>query len=376
MAFTPPFCPNPACDHHHERPHHTRWWVKKGSFHTQRDGPIPRFICRSCGTTCSPQTFSLEYQVKKHIDLRRLFRSINSASGIRDIAREFGVTDKVILNRISRLARQAIGMTASLRAGHELAEDLVADGFESFVYSQYFPNNFTILVGADSQVLYLTDYAQMNRKGRMTPGQKRRRDHLKLKFPVEPGEISASFARITRSMAGMWARSPGKRKLRLNTDEKLEYEPCLRDNPQIRSAMDNGQFVHHQTNSKLPRTHTNPLMAVNYFDREIRKDQANHCRQTLQWSKDVNRSMDRMMVYGAYHNFFKHFRIKDRKDLLHAEVAGMGRATIDRHKRRFFTRRYFLDWLELEESEWRTWFGTWKTPVKPFRVDVPATLAA
>lgn len=376
MAFKPPFCPNSECRNHQSEAGVGRWWSRKGFFMTRRDGPVQRFICRSCGVTFSSQTFSVEYGVNKHIDLRRLFRSINSASGIRDIAREFRVTDKVILNRISRLARQAIGMTASLRKTFTLSEDLAADGFESFVHSHYFPNNYTILVGKASQMLYVVDYAQMNRKGRMTEGQKRYRDLLISKFPIEPGQITASFARITRSMVEMWDQSPDMHRLTLDTDEKLEYHRCLSAHPRIRRALARGRFVHRQTNSKLPRTLSNPLMAVNYFDREIRKDQANHCRRTLQWSKDVNRSMERMVLYAAYHNFFKRFRIKEKDDVLHGQAAGIDRRSIEQHKRRFFTRRYHFSQLALQESEWRTWYGTWKTPVKDFRVAVPKTLAA
>jgi hypothetical protein len=308
--------------------------------------------------------------------LRRLFHSINSGSGIRDLARELRVTDKVILNRLSRLARQAIGMAAGLRRGHELAEDLVADGFESFVYSQYFPNNYTLLVGAESQFLYVIDYAQLSRKGRMTAGRKRHRDRLKRKYPIEPGQVGDSFRRITGSMAFWWQKSTVQPHLTLDTDQKAEYQRVLAGDPFWRRAATRGWFVHRRTHSSAARTLANPLMAVNYFDREIRKDQANHCRRTLQWSKDVDRSMERMMIYGAYHNYFKPFRIKDRVDVLHAEVAGFSRKEVDRHKRRFFTRRYFFRHLGLEESEWRTWFAIWKTPIKPFRVDVPPSLAA
>lgn len=376
MSFSPRFCPNSSCIHHHPSGSRARWWVRKGFFPTKRDGPVQRFQCTSCGKTFSTQTFSVDYFVKKRINLRRLFRSINSSSGIRDIAREFRVTDKVILNRLSRLARQAIGMSASLRDGHELVENLVADGFESFVYSQYFPNNYTILVGSRSQFLYLTDYAQMNRKGRMTPGQRRYREYLKRQFPIEGGQIGRSFGRITRSMWSWWLKSPQKATLILDTDEKPDYPRVLKADPKVMEAMSKGRFLHRQTNSTEPRTLANPLMAVNYIDREIRKDQANHCRQTLQWSKDVNRSMERMAVYGAYHNYFKRYRIKEPEDLLHAEVAGFSRIDVDRHKRRFFTQRYFLDHLHMEESEWRTWFGLWKTPIKPLRVDVPVSMAA
>jgi hypothetical protein len=77
------------------------------------------------------------------------------------MAREFKVSDKVILNRISRLARQSMAALSQLAREHQIDEDLAIDGFESFVHSQYWPNNFTIAVGSHSQFVYACDYAQM-----------------------------------------------------------------------------------------------------------------------------------------------------------------------------------------------------------------------
>jgi hypothetical protein len=67
---------------------------------------------------------------------------------------------------------------------------------------------------------------------------------------------------------------------------------------------------HQRTSSRVVRNCENPLFPVNYLDREFRKDQACHVRETVQWSKTVNNTMERMMVYLAYHNLFKPFRIK------------------------------------------------------------------
>ncbi|MFP4564035.1 MAG: hypothetical protein ACLFRY_12085 [Spirochaetia bacterium] len=41
----------------------------------------------------------------------------------------------------------------------------------------------------------------------------------------------------------------------------------------------------------------NPLFPVNYLDRQIRKDNSNHLRKTVQFSRDVDSRMERMAVY-------------------------------------------------------------------------------
>jgi hypothetical protein len=128
---------------------------------------------------------------------------------------------------------------------------------------------------------------------------------------------------------------------------------------------------HQRTSSRVVRSCENPLFPVNYLDREFRKDQACHVRETVQWSKTVNNAMERMMVYLAYHNLFKPFRIKERSDLTHAEMAGIPGQRVRSIRRGMFTRRSFVHHLVLDISQWKTWHRIWKTPVFDLKVDVP-----
>jgi transposase-like protein len=365
MSFTPPFCPHRTCPHHdRDHPSEQRWWVRIGSYPNAHCGAQQRYRCKACGHTFSPRTFSVEYAVKRPLDLQRLVRCITSASGIRDIAREFAVSEKVVLNRLARLARQAIGLSATLRRTLRLREDLVADGFESFVASQYFPHNITLLVGMHSQYLYGIDYAQLRRKGRMTEGQKRRSEELDRCFPIPSGELTRSFTRIVSLLTELWRTRPTPYQLCLHTDEHRVYRRVLACDRELSRAASRGLFSHLRTSSKLPRTTANPLMSVNYYDREIRKDQANHVRETVQWSRDVNNCMDRMWLYAAWHNCWKRWRINSRDPATHAEHAGLEREVVEPEKQRFFTRRYFFSRLHLSGSEWMSWLRGWSTPDK------------
>ena len=75
-------------------------------------------------------------------------------------------------------------------------EPLVADGFESFVRSQYFPNNINLLLTADSQLLLGATYCTIRRRGTMTEAQKKRRGELEALYRPPTG----SFARIWPTM--------------------------------------------------------------------------------------------------------------------------------------------------------------------------------
>lgn len=377
MITRPPFCPNPDCGYHHKenlpQKHTAPWYHKYGHYRTKLHKQIQRFICLSCNIQFSSQTFSIDYAVKRKITYKRLFLQLNSGSGIRFLSRTFGVTDKVILNRITRLAHQTIGMHASLRKELILQEDMTVDGFESFTGSQYFPNNIHILVGKDSQYLYGADYAHIRRKGRMRDEQKQRRKELETRFKPPKGEISSSFSRIMGHFLRYYERS-GLSTVRIYSDEKIEYQPVLADI----CALTRQKVVHKTVSSRKERTLQNDLFAVNYFDREIRKDQGNHVRETVEFSRNVNNSMERLWVYGAYHNYVKPYRIRQsgQTKISHAERAGIPKALLRKEWKTFFTQRRFVSKTDLTESEWYLWYRCYRTPLKEWAEAVPAYMCA
>jgi transposase-like protein len=339
------------------KPRRGSWYQRDGTYASKCQGKrVQRFICKRCGKKFSTQTFSLDYGVKKRIPYRRVFDQINSGSGIRFLARNLGVTDKVITNRISRLARQAIGIHALLKNDFHLTEDLAADGFESFTWSQYFPNNIHLAVGKESQYLYGIDYAHIRRKGRMTEKQKLRRETLEKRWKAPPGDISASFARLVRHILRYRKENEGDPPV-LYTDEKQEYRQVLKGVEGIR---------HLTISSHAARTVRNDLFAVNYYDREIRKDQSNHTRETVEFSRDVNNAMDRLWMYSAYHNYLKPYRTgrNGGKMPTHAECAGIPPGSILRVWKSFFTRRFFAGHLDLSDSQWYSWYRCYATPLK------------
>jgi hypothetical protein len=61
---------------------------------------------------------------------------------------------------------------------------------------------------------------------------------------------------------------------------------------------------------------------VNYLDREIRKDLAEHHRETVCFARSQLMSDARMWIYLVWHNTDKPYRISPRQDVSHAEAAG------------------------------------------------------
>ena len=362
--FTPPFCPYNGCRGHF-LPVSRDWYYCNGSYATKAFGPVPRYRCRSCGRGFSRQTFHLDYYVKRPVDYRELTFAMNAGSGLRSLARKLGVSHHSIINRIGRLARQSIALTAELLAEEQTRpnENLVIDGFESFVTDQWQPNNIHLLVGTESQFLYDFDYAHLKRKGRMTEEQKIERERRE-KFLVRSRvSIAASFANLTSSLGRLlcWRLPEGTC---LFTDEKLEYRRVLEQTPLILHLQALELFCHQRFSSKLPRTRYNPLFAVNYLDREVRKNNANHVRETVQFSRSVNNCLERVALFQLLHNYFKPYRIDDpqKKEFLHAEIAGIARSSIDSGLSQIFERRRFYSHARVkltysQELIWRRAVG-------------------
>ena len=251
MIF-PPFCPNNCCQNFH-RPG-KNWYVKNGSYYSRRAGKTQVYKCKSCGKRFSSETFSLDYHTQIKISYRFLMQNIYTSSGIRDLSRLMKVSCSTILNRISRLSRQMLAVSHTLSREIQLKEDLVADGFESFVKSQYMPNNINILVGKDSQFWFMSDYSQLSRKGRMTPAQKEKNKKIKSVVSIGRNTIYDSFTNIIRKALDLQASSEKVLSV-LYTDEHKQYQKVM----STLSFKERLVLRHARICSRLARTVRNPL---------------------------------------------------------------------------------------------------------------------
>ncbi len=362
--FIPPHCPNPEC-HNYFTPSENHWYRRISSYATNTFGSVPRFLCKSCHKSFSSQTFSIEYNANNKLNHLEIFNKINAGSGLRNIARNLNVSPRTVTNRINRLARNALFIHQAILDELPFLEHFAADGFESFCVSQYFPDNYNILVGDHSQFVYFWDYVSLRRKGRMTKKQKEKRKELE-KIYCPPGKgIENSFTDLSEFLA--MRTHDRKDYLILSTDEKSDYERALYKSPLCEKRLYEGSWRYRKVNSKEPRTMMNPLFPVNYMDREFRKDMASHARETMQFSRNVNEGMLRMSLYLFDHNFFKPYRVahKEKRHLRHAEVAGLDRDYLEDVVSGFFTQRYF--WRKdhpMEKSAVKTLNRGWVTPLK------------
>ena len=220
--YIPRFCPNKHCTKHTINNQSTDWFYKFGSYSTESYGTIQRFRCKHCLKTFSSQTFSLDYFAKRVLPYYTLMQQATSSMSIRALSRFYSCSTTTILNKLERLARNAIAVHHKLKDNIMLKEPLVADGFESFSVSQYFPNNITILAGKKSQFIYHFNHITIRRKGRMTDKQKKLRKVLYKHVIFERRGLEKRFTELLSEINGL-NRQQDNSQVVLYTDEKPDY---------------------------------------------------------------------------------------------------------------------------------------------------------
>jgi hypothetical protein len=360
-----PFCPNPLCELHLHAPNST-WFSPAGHHDTRAFGSVPRFRCLICGHSFSTQTFSLDYYAKKVVDYPDLLTRHSGSMSLRGIGRAIGSNCTTVQNRIDRLARQALALHAQLRPLARRREDICIDGFISFDVSQFFPSEITISITAGSRFVLDLSHATRRRSGSMTAAQKARVVELYPRVAVERGAVERTFRDVLSSITTERSAGPGE-PLVLITDEKKEYVQALRRSAVWKQQDEEHRVGHIRVSSKLPRTFTNPLFASNYIDREIRKDQANHHRESTCFNRSVANGMSRLALYIVGHNYQKRYLIKapvaDKR--VHAEAAGIDRRLIDQSLTAMFGMRTFLTRTRLPATLERIWRKEFSTPLRP-----------
>ncbi len=364
--MVPSFCPNPLCGHHFDESEaYAGHWKRVGSYHTLVVGTVRRFKCLACNRGFSERTFSVDYYTKRIYDLREIHRAASQGESVSSIARHLEGSIESIQNRVERLSRNALAMHEFLLSDLKLSENLVADGFESFDRSQYFPNNINLLVGQDSQLLYGVTHTTIRRKGRMTRHQKRMREKLEQVYRAPKQGIQSSFTRLLGLIPKLWD-TDRKPRLRLWTDEHHAYPRSILHVPRLALCQCDGSFIHSTWPSKAHRTVVNPLFPVNYFDRELRKDIAAFRRESTCYTRNTANGLARLMLHLVYHNYQKPFRVGPGKKPaeVHAEMAGISAVLIAKQFVGFYTDRAFLSKQKLSDEGRMIWLKKSVTPLK------------
>ena len=302
--FRPAYCPFADCPAHRDRPPAFR---KHASYRRRCDGRrVPRYLCKLCGRTCSLQTFSCTYYLKRPALLRETAAALSAGSPHRAVARSLECAPATITALAARLGRHSLLLSARcLEQLKSIDEPIAFDHFETFACCQESPFGIATAVGQSSWFTYLLDPAPHRRGGRHTPAQLARLGRLKL--PLRAGGYRASFVRCLDLLA---PRAPADGVLRLISDGHKSYSQALERHPR-KSRFRHEVYPNPKRGPKgSPRSafalwRDRELFSIDILHTLVRDLQAHHRRETIAFGRRLNALMERSFLFAAFRNFVK-----------------------------------------------------------------------
>lgn len=299
--FHPPFCPWPACVAHRKP---GLGFQRFGGYRRSKDPTrIPRFRCKDCRRTCSRQTFSTTYYLKRPELLPAVASGLTACSAHRQIARSLHCSKTSVTRMAERLGRHAILFHARCRRSlPPLTEPIVHDHFETFVGRQDRALGVGTAVGSSSRFVYDVDPAPHRGSGRRPD---RGADPQTLDRIQRP-----YVASIRRTFEGLIPRLSPADRLVVVVDGRADYTAALR-HPAIDSKVELRVFPNPVRGPKgTPRSleavaRDRAMFPVDQLHQLLRHSCADHKRETLAFGRRLESILGRAHLMAVWKNFIK-----------------------------------------------------------------------
>ncbi|NUM89134.1 MAG: hypothetical protein HUU37_08020 [Bdellovibrionales bacterium] len=248
--------------------------------------------------TFTQSRFELHYQQKVWGLNGRIFYLDSVGVSKCEIARHVVHSEKLVRLRLIKMARQGLLIHAKRTKNLRIREPIVYDGLENFAFSQYDPNNLNHAVGKESLFTYDFNLCPLNRKGRTSPRQKRRKAALDEKYGEYPKDaIRTSTKKILKRLL---KKLPGKTsELCLFSDRHYQYRKA------VEFDLPRGRIHHVKVSSKIARNFVNPLFAVNNIDMQARHNRAAFKRETIAFAKHTVAMQESFVLYMIHRNYMR-----------------------------------------------------------------------
>jgi transposase-like protein len=297
--FNPPLCPWPECVAHQAR---GRGFQRYGSYSKSKDpARIPRFRCRDCKRTCSRQTFSSSYYLKRPELLVLVASGLAACSAHRQIARSAHCAKTSVTRMAERLGRHAILFHARCReALRQPTEPIVHDHFETFIGRQDHALGIGTAVGARSRFVYDVDPAPHKGSGRRPD---RRVDPA-------PQPQRPYVASIVRTFRGLVAGTSAHQPLVCIVDGRVDYRAALA-NEELRAKIHLAVFPNPKRGPKgTPRSaeavaRDRAMTPVDQLHQLLRHTCSDHKRETISFGRRLESIVGRAHLIAVWKNFIK-----------------------------------------------------------------------
>ena len=297
--FVPPFCPWPDCaGHRSAKSGFQRWGFYRTKGSVVR---IPRFRCNDCGQTCSRQTFSTTYYLKRRELLVAVASGLAACSAHRQIARSARCSKTTVTRMAERLGRHAILFHARcVESLGSLHESVVHDHFETFIGRQDRALGIGTAVGADSWFVYDVDPAPHRGSGRRPD-----RAEAKLVKAQRPYVNS-----IRRTIQALLPRVSASNRLDLKVDGRIDYVAAVRsraigDRVRLRVFPNPKRGPKGTPRSPEAVARDHAMFPVDQLHQLLRHTCSDHKRETISFGRRLESILGRAHLIAVWKNFIK-----------------------------------------------------------------------
>ena len=294
--FDPPRCPHRSCSQHH-RPT-PRFFARKGSYPVKcRSRRVPRFRCLACGRGFSRQTFRSDYRDHKPDLNARVFLSLATGIGLRQTARNVGLSQRCAEMKFRKIARHLRRLNLNLRGPLPPAASMQFDELETYETRRNTrPLSLPLLIEKQSRYIIWGESATIRPSGVMSKARKRAIREDEKRYGRRRDCSRRGCARTLRRGAAL---VEGLRSVVLFTDEKSTY-PRL-----ARAVFGKERLLHRRTSSKLVRDTWNPLFAINHTE-AMARDHMGRLRRESWLASKQRRYLDlALQLWMTYRNYVR-----------------------------------------------------------------------
>ena len=299
--FMAPFCPWPECVGHRKP---GRGFQRYGWYRTlSSPRRIPRFKCRDCKRSCSRQTFSTTYYLKRPALLIPVASGLAACSAHRQIARSNHCAKTSVTRMAERLGRHAILFHARCRKHlPALKESVVHDHFEVFVGRQDQALGIGTAVGSESWLVYDVDPAPHRGSGRRPD---RKPNQKKASTPSRPYVRS-----IARTFEGLTSHLSVGETLTCIVDGRVDYKTALRESGLearviLRSYPNPKRGPKGSPRSPEAKARDHAMFPVDQLHQLLRHSCSDHKRETIAFGRRLESILGRAHLLAVWKNFIK-----------------------------------------------------------------------
>ena len=320
---------------------------------------MPRFLCLDCRRTCSRQTFSTTYYLKRPALLARVAAALLACSAHRQIARSELCAKTTVTRLAERLGRHALLFCAHVRSlAPSLIEPIVHDHFETFIGRQDRGLGIGTAVGSKSR--FVVDVDPAPHRG---PGRRPDREPDARAWAATHGAYVKS---ISRTLSALIARGRGE--ILLKADGRRDYVAAIKKTGtasliRLIAYPNPRRGPKGSPRSREAAERDKAMGPVDQLHKMFRHSCADHKRETIAFGRRLESSLGRAHLLAAWKNFIK--RCNENSPLPTTPAMRQRLADEPWTWQRILNRRLFVAHEALSPSELRLYEKRWTASLPP-----------